>query len=266
MIFQNFFQQHQQEFNDILFQNRNKEYGAYQLRKNYYHNLNKSLVISTSLTVLMFLLCFFLNKHEQQQAINTYSNTNKDAYRMEQVKVIQPKSAAAFMKKTFTNMIYAVTKDSMVNDKDTTTKAAFRQSLARTAAGSDSSHGFDSTNVRRIVQDHKPTIDSSSIIHIMPGVMPEFPGGSASLMQYLSDNINCSMWNQHGLQGGKVIVSMVIMQDGTVDQIKVLRDEIGFQCTDNIIQVINKMPRWKPGMQGKRAVNVRYILPVYFEK
>jgi hypothetical protein len=48
--------------------------------------------------------------------------------------------------------------------------------------------------------------------------------------------------------------------------VELLRDEIGLQCADEVKRVIMKMPLWKPGMQGDRAVHVKYIPPVFFEK
>lgn len=112
----------------------------------------------------------------------------------------------------------------------------------------------------------KITSDSMSVIHIMPGMMPEYPGGMQALMDYLAKNIKCETWNKHGSTGGKIVFSMVIRSDGSVDNVELLRDEIGLQCADEVKRVIMKMPLWKPGMQGDCAVHVKYILPVFFEK
>jgi protein TonB len=59
---------------------------------------------------------------------------------------------------------------------------------------------------------------------------------------------------------------MVISRDGSVNQAEILRDEIGFECAEQVVDVVKNMPKWKPGMQGTHPVNVRYILPVFFEK
>ena len=73
MLFSNIFRNNQQEFNDLIFQNRNRDYGAYQLRKQYPNHLNQSLLISSSITVFLFLICYYLNK-----AVPTTTNTSDE--------------------------------------------------------------------------------------------------------------------------------------------------------------------------------------------
>jgi len=96
--------------------------------------------------------------------------------------------------------------------------------------------------------------------------MPEFPGGMDALMSYLSRHIDCgSLWRESG-SDGNVVLSLVVSRDGSVSDVKVLRDGVGFGCADQAMSVIRNMPKWKPGMQGKRPVNVLFVLPVTYQK
>jgi protein TonB len=93
--------------------------------------------------------------------------------------------------------------------------------------------------------------------------MPEYPGGQAELMKYISKNINYPVVAQEtGIQG-TVYLKFVIGRDGKVTNVTVLR---GFHsaCDKEAIRVVESMPAWKPGRQGGREVRVSYTLPIKF--
>jgi protein TonB len=266
MLFSNIFRNNQQEFNDLIFQNRNRDYGAYQLRKQYPNHLNQSLLISSSITVFLFLICYYLNK-----AVPTTTNTSDEisysaAHEIETIEIPKPETSTPppvrINKKDFN---YALTRDSVLLDQDTTTNSMVANEKGQ-LFGADTATAFGTNRIPGTGSINNPKTDSSNIIHIMPGVMPEFPGGMTELMQYLAENIHCDRWNRLGSIGGKIVISMVISRDGSVNQAEILRDEIGFECAEQVVDVVKNMPKWKPGMQGTHPVNVRYILPVFFEK
>ncbi|MBO7540440.1 MAG: energy transducer TonB, partial [Bacteroidales bacterium] len=63
---------------------------------------------------------------------------------------------------------------------------------------------------------------------------------------------------------GKVYVSFVVEKDGSISNVKVLRD-IGYGCGEEAVRVVKAMPRWKPGMQRGKNVRVQYTLPLNFQ-
>jgi TonB family protein len=94
--------------------------------------------------------------------------------------------------------------------------------------------------------------------------MPEFPGGQSALVSFLSKNIQYpAMARENGIQG-KVFCGFVVAQDGTVKDVKLVRG-IGGGCDEEAIRVLRMMPRWKPGKQQGKAVQVRYQLPINFK-
>ena len=93
---------------------------------------------------------------------------------------------------------------------------------------------------------------------------PEFPGGIEAMYCYLASNIvypdEAKAENIQGL----VMVNFVIEKDGSVSNIKLLRD-IGGGCGDEAVRVVQAMPRWKPGHQSGRRVRTSFNLPVNFK-
>lgn len=93
--------------------------------------------------------------------------------------------------------------------------------------------------------------------------MPEFPGGNAALMQFLSKNIKYPTIAQENGTQGRVIVQFVVNRDGSVVDPVVMRS-VDPYLDKEALRVIAQMPKWKPGMQRGKAVRVKYTVPVVF--
>lgn len=92
---------------------------------------------------------------------------------------------------------------------------------------------------------------------------PEFVGGDAARMKFLSENIVYpQMARESGIQG-TVYLTFVIERDGSVTDIQVLRG-IGGGCDEEAIRVVKNMPKWKPGKQRGKPVRVQFRLPIKF--
>ena len=92
---------------------------------------------------------------------------------------------------------------------------------------------------------------------------PEFPGGLSALSQYLASNIKYPQLAKENNITGKVSVSFVVEKDGSVGQVKILRD-IGGGCGAEAVRVVKAMPKWKPGKQRGKPVRTQFNLPVDF--
>ena len=94
--------------------------------------------------------------------------------------------------------------------------------------------------------------------------MPEFPGGTQKLADYLAKNIKYpQMARESGIQG-RVFISFVVEPDGSVSNVNVMRS-LGGGCDEEAVRVVKSMPKWKPGKQRGKPVRVSYILPVNFK-
>ena len=93
--------------------------------------------------------------------------------------------------------------------------------------------------------------------------MPEFPGGMAECMKFLSKNIKYPPISQENGIQGRVIVQFVVNQDGSIVDPVVVRG-VDSHLDKEALRVIQMMPKWKPGKQRGKAVRVKYTVPVMF--
>ena len=105
---------------------------------------------------------------------------------------------------------------------------------------------------------------SDENVFIAVETMPEFPGGTTAMMEYLSNSVKYPSDALAVKITGKVFVSFVINEKGKVTDVKVLRG-IGTSCDKEAVRVVSEMPDWKPGIQNDETVKVKYTLPVVFK-
>ena len=92
---------------------------------------------------------------------------------------------------------------------------------------------------------------------------PEYPGGQAAMMRFLSDNIRYPVIAQENGIQGRVICNFVVERDGSITDVQVVRG-VDPSLDREAVRVIQQMPRWSPGKQRGQAVRVRFTLPVVF--
>jgi protein TonB len=113
------------------------------------------------------------------------------------------------------------------------------------------------------VEEEEEEVIESDQIFVVVESMPEFPGGYGALMEYLQQNLKYpSIAKEMGIKG-RVFLSFVVEIDGSVTDVRVLRG-IGGGCDEEAVRVVEKMPKWKPGLQRNRPVRVQFNLPVKF--
>lgn len=105
-------------------------------------------------------------------------------------------------------------------------------------------------------------VDEQEIFQVVEND-PEFPGGLDAMYKYLAQNIKYPQLARENNITGKVYVEFVVEKDGSVSNVKVLRD-IGGGCGQEAVRVVKTMPKWTPGKQRGKAVRVAYRLPVNF--
>ena len=94
-------------------------------------------------------------------------------------------------------------------------------------------------------------------------VMPQYPGGNSAMMHYIASTMKYPVSAQESNKQGRVVVSFVVDADGTVCNAEVVRS-IDSELDREALRVVNGMPKWTPGQQGGKPVNVRYVIPVNF--
>ena len=125
-------------------------------------------------------------------------------------------------------------------------------------------------------EDNSPWIDINTVTVVEPEPeieddteflvvedQPEFPGGTAALLEYLRKNIRYpSICRENNIQG-RVIVTFVVNKDGNIVNPEVAKG-VNPSLDKEALRVISQMPSWKPGKQRGKPVKVRYSVPVTF--
>ena len=93
---------------------------------------------------------------------------------------------------------------------------------------------------------------------------PEFPGGTAKLLEYVQKNLKYPMMARESDIQGKVYVGFVVEKDGSITKVQVLRG-IGGGCDEEAVRVVQSLPKFKPGKQRGVPVRVQYTLPIVFK-
>ena len=268
---------------DMVFAGKNKEYGAYQLRKGTSGRNIKSLLI---LVIAAALVGGFLawkvieqKKDEEQQAYMEameLAKLQEQAQKEEKKKPekVQPKIEAkkeipvARETQKFTAPV--IKKDELVKE-DNQVKQMDKLD-DKVAVGSEDKEGVKDRNVEAVRSEiavaappppPAPKPEVATKVFDVVEEMPSFPGGSAALMSYLSSNTKYPVVAQENGVQGRVIVSFVVERDGSISDVKVARS-VDPSLDREAQRVVKSMPKWKPGKQNGSAVRVKYTVPVVF--
>jgi len=113
-----------------------------------------------------------------------------------------------------------------------------------------------------------PPIEAvEDVILIEPEQMPEFEGGEVGLRSFIAKNIRYPETAAEANIEGTVYVQYLVLKDGTINNIKLLRGVIGAPDLDKEALRVVKLTngKWKPGMQNGKPVNVRMNIPIRFK-
>ena len=97
----------------------------------------------------------------------------------------------------------------------------------------------------------------------IPETMPQFPGGQEVMMKYLAANIKYPASAVKAKKQGRVIVTFIVQKDGSVTHAKIAKS-VDPELDAEALRIVKGMPKWTPGTQNGKPVNVKYTLPVNF--
>ena len=246
---------------DVVFEGRNKLYGAYELRTTNGKTTTKSLIIGgilftflVSIPVLANLLPESNDEVTLDQKITTVKLPPKEEKpkenlppppppppKVDQVKFVKPVVAKA---------------DEVVEEPPKI------KELEKVKIGAETIKGDPDAEltVEPVGNGPKDVIAEDNNIYNTAGieVKPDFPGGIDKFYKFVGKNYQVP--EEEGLKG-KVFVSFVVEKDGSLTDIKVIRD-IGYGTGKEAIRVLKSCPKWNPGEQNGKKVRVLYSLPI----
>ncbi|RZJ77461.1 MAG: energy transducer TonB [Flavobacterium sp.] len=249
---------------DIVFEGRNKIYGAYELRKSNGKTTVKALIIGSiifSFAVAAPLIASFLPDSSEEEVNNDIKiATIKMPPKKEEVKPNTPPPPPPPPKVDQVKFVKPV----VAKAEEVTEEPPKIEELKDKKVGSETIKGDPNAKitidepvgtgpVAAVVEEDNNVYNTAGI-----EVKPDFPGGIDKFYKFVGNNYKTP--EEEGLKG-KVYVTFVVEKDGSLTDIKVLRD-IGYGTGAEAIRVLKKCPKWTPGEQNGKKVRVLYSLPI----
>ncbi|MBS7409900.1 MAG: energy transducer TonB [Bacteroidales bacterium] len=273
------------EWCDVVFENRNKEFGAYQLRLNSKPRHLRAFLFTLIGAIAIIIIAYSYMKvaayieeqrimdqaNQELVAVDLAAEEQEEEQEPEETKFEQPEEQA--LPEEILNTVKVtellIAKDEEVKAEDEI-KSQDELKETQTAFGqTDFDKGTDDRNVIRehkeeVIVEKKEEVKEPEKVFTAVEQMPQFPGGEAELMKYLSKNIKYpTMAMENNIQG-RVVVQFVVTKTGSIGEVKVVRS-VDRDLDREAIRVCKSLPKFTPGKMNGQAVNVWYTLPVNFK-
>ena len=272
------------EWCDLVFEGKNKDFGAYVIRTDSTKRHNKAVLWTLIGAVIFGLLTFGLVKAnqyleerrlaemgEQEEVLIDMSQEEEES----KAELVEPEESVAQPEEQASMTIQVtelqIVEDGLVNEEDeiiSVDEQMESNAIAGTVThldGSTDRNNFIEHQQEIVVEDKKPVVDvKPEPIFKSVEQMPQFPGGEAALMKYLASHINYPpMAAENNIQG-RVVVQFVVDKTGRVGEVKLARS-VDKDLDNEAVRVCKSLPKFTPGRQNGQPVSVWYTLPVTFK-
>lgn len=246
-------------FDEIVFKSRNREYGAYVLRRNYNRNLIIALLIGV-IIIAISVITPYLNakasdnrsKHDERQVEIKMENLDQPVEKVapppelpppvdvvQQQKYVPPQVVDSIKPEDIKQLMTADEAQTEVTNKD----------------------------VIEVIPQAKEEVQEEAAEpepFIIVEEMPAFPGSESALMTWLAEHLQYPVEAQENNVQGRVIVRFCVTSKGGVDLVSVYKS-VDPQLDAEAIRVVKTLPLFKPGKQGGKAVPVWFTVPINFQ-
>ncbi len=274
------------EWRNLVFADKNKDFGAYQLRKNSDKRHNMAMLYMLLGLAVIFILIIGLSKwsdyRAEQEAIALQEQREKmmaaaiaqeepeqeepevEEQKFEQPEVTVPEEVLATVQVT---QIAIVDADKVKNEvmdmdaqkEDNTARGVVNQE------GSDDADKFKAVQEQVVVKEPEPEVKpKEEEIFVAVEQQAEFPGGQQALMRWLGNNVRYPESAQQNDVQGRVVVKFVVEKDGSIGQATIVKG-VDKDLDREALRVVKKMPKWQPGKNNGVAVRSYFNLPVVFK-
>ena len=270
------------EWREIVFEGKNKEFGAYVLRQTSPARHTKAIVwVLAAVAVILVLLILSVNdvfkRAEEEQIVTATEQemTTFDAEEFEEeiqeeeifelpepVEIIAPVEVANSQQVTD---LLIVQDEEIEEDKQVKNQEDIRENEAQLGTV-DITEGVNDLNKIEVKEQviAEPVVDDEPLSIALVEQKPSFPGGEAAMYTWLGNNIVYPpAASEEGAQG-RVVVEFVVGKDGSITNVRVVRPR--HPALDReAVRVVSAMPTWVPGRNNGQPVKVTYTLPVTFK-
>ena len=270
------------EWCDLVFEGKNKDFGAYVIRTESTKRHNKAVLWTLIGTIIFGLISFGFVKANQyleekklaeqgEQKVVFIDMTNEaDEPKQEIIEQKKPEVLQEEVLKTYTATELQIVEDKNVREEDEIVSQdermqtdAFAGSVTNTE-GTTNLNNFKEQINEVVIEEKEPVADKPAEVFISVEQMPQFPGGDAALLKYLSSHINYPPMAAESNIQGRVVVQFVVEKNGMVGDVMVVRS-VDKDLDREAVRVCKSLPKFVPGRQNGQPVSVWYTLPVTFK-
>ncbi len=258
------------EWLDLVFEQKNKSYGAYELRKQNGLNTTKSLFYASTVFILLFITPKIINLIKgslpQEEVVKQVERTLAPPPPVNPATppppAVEPPPPKQDQVKFPPPIVRA---DNLVSDEEPPQVADLKiaDPGQKTIAGDPDAHIVISTPVSDGPKQAAAVEDNILYDFVNIEKQPDFPGGMDKFYAYLRKTVKYpQMAAEQNIQG-KVFLSFVVEKNGELTDIKVDR-KLGGGTDEEAVRVLKASPRWIPGVQNGKFVRVKYNIPISF--
>lgn len=251
-----------QSLDELVFEHRNKLYGAYAIRKSYADRVNRSVLLVFGSLLAVFLVTMILPskapnlipKIPNEKIIGLVDQPVID------VEIAQPVKQPA-VRKAVSNLVPVATTNPDPPVESPPTEAVSGAVNGVEGGEAPLEGAVEGPGTEAVTT---PAIPEVPTVRDIAEVMPQYDGGQAAMVKFLSTKMRYPAIARRMETEGVVYVSFVINTDGRVIDAKVVKG-ISKECDAEALRVVSSMPRWLAGRQGNVPVMVRMVLPIKFQ-
>ncbi|MFI5162886.1 MAG: energy transducer TonB [Sphingobacteriales bacterium] len=259
------FDLYRSEWLELVFDDRNKAYGAYELRQHYDNTLLKALGFTVLPIVFLFLLSSFIMTRKAIPVADPIIPVLLNAHPPVITKppVTPPKPRIEPPVRNVATIKYPIMVATVDNKAVNPPNLDDLKNAVISTETKKGIPGIDSIDLRPSTSSGVTESNEVKEFGTIE-INPQFPGGEAAWAKFLQKNLRYpSQAIEEGISG-KVFVSFVVEKDGHLSDITLIRGP-GHGLDEEAIRVLKLVPPWKPGIQNGRPVRVRYNMPFNFQ-
>ena len=271
------------EWRDLVFDGKNKDFGAYELRSGSVKRHNVAMIAVVVVLIVLFALGLLVNTViksaearpedlTEQAAMAEFAEEEVEDEPEDEPQRIEEQQPEALPEEILNTVKMAEVKFVADDEVKEEIKSQDEIKETETAVGATNfDQGTD--DLTKTVREHKNEVIVEEVKpkqvednHVFTAVEqpPTFPGGEAALLKYISDHIRYpAVAQENGIQG-RVVVQFVVTKTGHVGEVKVVRGKDP-DLDKEAVRVVKSLPKFNPGKMNGNSVNVWYTLPINFK-
>jgi protein TonB len=259
---------------DIIFDGRNKEYGAYDLRKTYNKRLRNALFATIGICVLLLVLSIIANSAGKEKQEVMVQDMSLENMKNEEKKPEPPPPPPPPKQEPPKVEITKFTPPKIVKDEEVKPDEEIKEveKLEDTKIGTFNQEGAKDEGLvappveksTGVVEAPKVEEDYDKVFTVVQ-IPAEFPGGLSAWSRFLERNLNRDIPVENGAPPGRytVVVAFTVSKTGSISDVAAENDP-GYGTKAEAMRVITKGPSWKPAVQNGRNVIYRHKQPITF--